>query len=193
MSELPKLLPIRVYGDAMLRMKALPVRNFDEKLKKSVHDMLHTMYKRDGVGLAANQVGLNKRLFTIDMDYSKDNSKPNPVVLINPIIKAGEGEYEMEEGCLSVPGIYSKVKRFNKINYTYFDLDGKEHEEEAEGYKAVVIQHEYDHLNGILFIDKISKLSLLKIKRKLKAIMSTAVDGKNIREDIYDPNLSKIC
>jgi peptide deformylase len=191
MSETPKLLSVRVYGDAMLRMKALPVRNFDEKLQKLVRDMTHTMYQRDGVGLAANQIGHNQRLFVIDMDYSKDNSKPNPVVLINPIIKAGEGEYEIEEGCLSVPGIYAKVKRFDKISYSYFDKEGNEHNEEAEGYKAVVIQHEYDHLNGILFIDKISKLSLLKIKRKLKLIESTAVDGKNIREDIYDPDAPK--
>lgn len=189
MSVLPKLLPVRVYGDAMLRMKALPVRNFDEKLQKIVRDMTHTMYERDGVGLAANQVGLNQRLFVIDMDYSREDSEPHPVVMINPVIKAGEGEYEMEEGCLSVPGIYAKVKRFNRIKYSYFDPAGEEHEEEAEGYKAVVIQHEYDHLNGILFIDKISKLALLKIKRKLKMIMSTAVDGKNIREDIYDPNV----
>jgi peptide deformylase len=191
MSETPKLLSVRVYGDAMLRMKALPVRNFDEKLQKLVRDMTHTMYQRDGVGLAANQIGHNQRLFVIDMDYSKDNSKPNPVVFINPIIKSGEGEYEIEEGCLSVPGIYAKVTRFDKISYSYFDKEGNEHSEEAEGYKAVVIQHEYDHLNGILFIDKISKLSLLKIKRKLKLIESTAVDGKNIREDIYDPDAPK--
>jgi peptide deformylase len=189
MSDTPRLLPVRVYGDAMLKMKALPVRNFDEKLQKIVRDMLHTMYERDGVGLAANQVGFNQRLFIIDMDYSREDCEPNPVVMINPIIKSGEGEYEMEEGCLSVPGIYAKVKRFNTITISYFDPKGQEHEEEAEGYKAVVIQHEYDHLNGILFIDKISKLALLKIKRKLKAIMSTAVDGKNIREDIYNPDI----
>jgi peptide deformylase len=192
MSDTPKLLAVRVYGDAMLRMKALPVRNFDEKLQKLVRDMTHTMYERDGIGLAATQVGHNQRLFVIDMDYSREDSKPNPVVMINPIIRAGEGEYEMEEGCLSVPAVYASVKRFNRISYTYFDTGGAEHEEEAEGYKAVVIQHEYDHLNGILFIDKISKLALLKIKRKLKAIMSTAVDGKNIREDVYDPNVKKI-
>jgi peptide deformylase len=187
----PKLLPVRVYGDAMLRMKALPIRNFDEKLQKIVRDMTHTMYLRDGVGLAATQVGYNQRLFVIDMDYSHENAKPNPIVMINPIIKAGEGEYEMEEGCLSVPGVYAKVKRFNKIIYTYFDINGEEHQEEAEGYKAVVIQHEYDHLNGILFVDKISKLALLKIKRKLKLIEKTAVDGKNIREDIYSPDNNK--
>jgi peptide deformylase len=191
MSETPKLLSVRVYGDALLRMKALPVRNFDEKLQKIVRDMLHTMYERDGIGLAATQVGFNQRLFVIDMDYSHEDAQPNPEVLINPIIKAGEGEYEMEEGCLSVPGIYAKVKRFNKISYTYYDAKGEEHAEDAEGYKAVVIQHEYDHLNGILFIDKISKLALLKIKRKLKDIMSTAVDGTNIREDIYNPDLKQ--
>lgn len=191
MEKEPHLLSVRVYGDILLRTKILPVRHFDDKLKHFVQDLIYTMYERDGVGMAANQVGHNQRLFVIDTQWSKEGAKPEPIVMINPVIEAGEGEYEMEEGCLSVPGIYAKVKRFNHIKYSYFDLDGKEHKEETEGYQAVVIQHEYDHLNGILFVDRLSKLSLLKIKRKLNEIQKTAVNGVNIREDIYDPDAKK--
>ena len=192
MSHLPEVLPIRIYGDVMLRVKALPVKHFDDKLHKFVRDLTHTMYKRDGLGLAANQVGSNHRIFVIDTEWSKEDNEPNPVVMINPVILTSIGEYEMEEGCISVPDIFAKVKRFNKIKYIYTDIAGIEHEEEAEGFKAVVIQHEYDHLNGVLFIDKLGKLSLLKIKRKLNAIMSTAVNGKNIREDETEDNTKQI-
>lgn len=192
MKSEPKLLPVRIYGDEILRKKALPVNRFDDKLKKLVRDMIYTMYKRDGVGLAANQIGSTQRIFIIDTELSKEDCEPNPIVIINPVIESGEGEYEMEEGCISVPSIYAKVKRFNKIRYTFLDINGKLHESEAEGYKAVVIQHENDHLDGVLFVDRIGKLSLLKIKRKLNELLKTAVDGKNIRTDIYDPNVKKI-
>ncbi|HOD17932.1 MAG TPA: peptide deformylase [Candidatus Cloacimonadota bacterium] len=185
MERKPKLLPVRIYGDAILRKKALPVRQFDDKLHELVQDMIYTLYQRDGVGLAANQVGERKRLFVIDLDWAKEGGKPNPVVLINPVIEEGEGETEMEEGCISVPGVFAGVKRFSHIKYTYFDENGNEHKEEAEGYKAVVIQHEYDHLNGILFVDRLSKLALLRVKRKLNAIEKSAADGVNILTEIY--------
>lgn len=183
MSYLPELLPIRVYGDVMLRVKSTPVKDFDDKLHNFVRDLTHTMYLRDGLGLAANQVGHTQRIFVIDTEWSKEDSEPNPIVMINPVIHSGEGEQEHEEGCISVPDIYAKVKRFYKITYSYFDAAGNEHHEEAEDLKAVVIQHEYDHLDGILFVDKLSKLTLLKYKRKLNAIMKSAVNGKNIRTD----------
>ncbi|MFO7659875.1 MAG: peptide deformylase [Candidatus Cloacimonadaceae bacterium] len=192
MSSKAKLLPVRIYGDNILREKAKPVKQFDDKLKALVRDLIYTMYHRDGVGLAANQVGSTQRIFVIDTDWSKEDSDPDPVVLINPEIESGEGEYEMEEGCISLPGIFAKVKRFNKIIYSYTDLEGNEHKEAAEGYKAVVIQHENDHLNGVLFVDRIGKLAMLKIKRKLNEMLKTAVDGTNLRTDIYDPNVKKI-
>lgn len=192
MSHLPELLPIRIYGDVMLRVKALPIQQFDDKLHRFVRDLTFTMYKRDGLGLAANQTGHNQRVFVIDLEWSKEDTEPNPIVMINPVIISGEGEQEMEEGCISVPDIFCKVKRFNKITYTYLDVCGVEHHEEAEGLKAVVIQHEYDHLDGILFIDKLSKLSMIKIKRKLKTIMSTAVNGQNIREDDFEDHTKRI-
>ena len=185
MNNTPRLLQVRVYGDDILRVKSLPVKQFDDDLRTLVQDMLYTMYERDGVGLAANQVGYTLRVFVIDMDWSKEDGKPTPVALINPVILEGAGEYEMEEGCISVPSIFARIKRFNKIRYSYLDTDGKEHIEEAEGYKAVVIQHENDHLNGVLFVDKLGKLAHLKIKRKLKLIESTTVNGVNIRTDIY--------
>jgi len=180
-----ELLPVRIYGDVMLRVKVQPVQHFDDKLRKFVRDLTFTMYKRDGVGLAANQAGQNLRLFVIDTQWSREDAEPHPVVMINPEIHAAEGEYEIEEGCISVPGIFAKVRRFNKIVYSYTDINGIEHREEVEGYKAVVIQHENDHLNGVLFTDRLNKLSQLKIKRKLKALLSTTVDGTNIRTDIF--------
>ncbi len=182
----PELLPVRVYGDVMLRIVALPVQTFDDKLYGFIRDLTHTMYERDGVGLSANQVGKNLRLFVIDTNWTQEGQKRNPIVMINPVITSSSGEFEMEEGCLSLPGVFAKVKRFNEINYTYTDLNGAEHSESAQGYQAIVIQHEYDHLNGVLFIDKLGKLAMLKIKRKTKLIMSTAVNGKNIREEIYN-------
>lgn len=192
MSHLPELLPIRIYGDAKLRVKASPVKKFDDELHKFVRDLTHTMYERDGLGLAANQTGHCIRVFVIDLDWTQEDSEPNPIVLINPVILSGEGEQELEEGCISVPDIFAKVKRFYKIKYTYFDACGIKHEEEAEGLKAVVIQHENDHLDGILFIDKLSKLSMLKYKRKLNAIMKTVVNGQNFRIDDFEEHTKRI-
>ncbi len=191
MKKEPKLLPVRVYGDDILRRQAEPVNVFDDKLRAFVRDMVHTMYRRDGVGLAAPQVGHSIRLFVMDMDWAREDSQPIPIVLFNPVITSSEGEYEMEEGCISVPGIYAKVKRFNRISYTYQDEFGKEHQDTAEGYKAVVVQHELDHLNGVLFVDRLGKLALLKLKRKLKALLETAKDGVNIRTDIYGEQVKK--
>jgi peptide deformylase len=192
MSNQPVLLPVRIYGDVLLRVVASPVEVMDDKLRKFVRDLTHTMYIRDGVGLAANQIGMTIRMLVIDPDWASEGAEKNPIVMINPVILSAEGEYEAEEGCLSVPDIYAKVKRFNKIKYSYTDVQGIEHTEEAEGFKAVVIQHEHDHLNGVLFVDKLSKLSLLKIKRKLNTLMNTAENGVNIRYDVHEHNDKKI-
>ncbi len=188
MKKEPQLLPIYIFGDDFLRQKLSPVAVFDDKLQDFVQDLTHTMYLRDGVGLASSQVGKNLRVFVIDLDWSHEDGKPNPIVMINPEIHQSEGEIEHEEGCISVPGIYATVRRPSRIEYSYFDINGKQHSEIAEGFKAVVIQHENDHLNGVLFIDHLSSLSKLKIKRKLKELQKTAVNGSNIRQDIYDPD-----
>ncbi len=181
----PTLLPIHVYGDDTLRKKAKAVEVFDEDLKRLVRDMVHTMYIRDGVGLAAPQVGKDVSLFVVDTQWSKEGGTPLPRVMINPKIIESEGEIEHEEGCISIPGIYAYVHRPSKIRYSYYDLNGRYHEAIAEDFEAVVIQHENDHLHGVLFIDHISSLSKLKLKLKLKEIAKTAVDGVNIRDDIY--------
>jgi len=189
MNNQPELLPIRVYGDTILKIVAQPVGELDDNLRTYISNLIYTMYERDGVGLAAPQTGHNHRMFVIDPDWGQEGAERKPVVMINPMMTHKEGEYEIEEGCLSVPGIYAHVKRFNQITVVYTDMEGKERTETAEGYRSVVIQHEYDHLNGMLFVDRLSKLNLLKLKRKLKQIQKTAVNGVNIRTDIYDPNI----
>jgi peptide deformylase len=185
MNDKARLLPVRIIGDDILRKKAQPITEFNNELQSFLRDLIFTMYQRDGVGLAANQVGSLQRVFVIDTQWSREDAVPMPIVMINPEIVSGEGEYEMEEGCISLPGVYAKVKRFHRIKYKYTDMEGKQQTGEAEGYDAVVIQHEYDHLNGVLFTDRLSKLSLLKVKRKLKALMSTAKNGVNVRTEIY--------
>ncbi len=181
----PQLLPIRVYGDDILRMTARPVEAFDSELRDFVADLIFTMYQRDGVGLAAPQVGKSIRVFVIDTQWASEGASPKPIVMINPQILHFEAEIDYEEGCISVPGIYSNVTRPAFIRYSYYDLNGKLHEETAEDFKTVVIQHENDHLNGVLFIDHLSSLTRLRLKLKLKDIMKTTVDGENIRHDIF--------
>jgi len=185
MAKEAKLLPVHVLGDNILRTKCEPVTVFDKELQEFAHDLVYTMYRRDGVGFAANQGGRNICMFAMDTEWGKEEGKPHPRVLINPKIISAEGEYEYEEGCISVPGVYAKVKRYQRITYSYQDLDGKMHEETAEDFEAVVIQHETDHLNALLFIDHLSSLARLKLKLKLREIEKTSVNGVNIRQDIF--------
>lgn len=181
---MPKLLPIHLYGDEILREKLTEADVFDPDLQALIPDFIFTMYERDGVGLAANQVGSRFRMFVIDPHWSHEDAEPNPIVMINPVIETREGEIAREEGCISLPGIFADVHRAAKITFSYTDPLGVRHSDSAEGFEAVVIQHEYDHLDGILFTDKISTLNKLKAKRKLKDIASTAVNGTNMREGL---------
>ena len=182
----PKLLPIHLYGDDILREKLPECSLQDAIIQEFIRDLSYTMYERDGVGLAANQVGSRLRMFVIDPDWSREECEPNPIVMINPVITSSEGETENEEGCISLPGIYANVRRPSRINISYTTPDGERITETAEGFKAVVIQHEYDHLEGILFTDRISTLAKLKLKRKLKDLAAQTVDGKNVREGLPD-------
>lgn len=178
-----KVLDIRIYGDEILT-KSLEESDYqDPFLKGFIPNFIHTMYERDGVGLAANQVGYDKRIIVIDPTHSDEGIR-NPIVMLNPEILESSGEQSMEEGCLSLPGIFAKVIRKEKIRYRYTDLFGKVVEEEAQGYKAVVLQHEIDHLNGIVFTDRISKLARLSLMHKLNELKSRAVDGVNIMQGI---------
>ena len=157
------LLNILHFPDPRLRTVAKPVTEFDDKLKQLVSDMFETMYEAPGIGLAATQVDRHIRLLVLDV--SEDRSSPR--CLINPEIIEADGEEEMDEGCLSVPGFYEKVRRAEHIRVRAQDATGITAEFEAEGLEAVCIQHEMDHLEGKLFVDYLSNLKRGRIRSKL--------------------------
>lgn len=160
------ILNILHYPDPRLREKALPVENVDGEVKQLVSDMFETMYDAPGIGLAATQANVQKRIIVIDV--SEDKSQP--LCFINPEILESDGEEVMEEGCLSVPGIYEKVKRADKIKVRALDREGKQFELEAEGILSTCIQHEMDHLEGKLFVDYLSELKRQRIRKKLEKL-----------------------
>ena len=150
----------------ILRQKSLPVNKVGKEEKQLMDDMLETMYDSKGIGLAAIQIGIPKRIIVIDI--SKNEEKNNPMYFVNPIIKNKNKEISTyEEGCLSVPNFFAEVDRPKKCNVEYLDYDGKKKILNAEGLLATCIQHEMDHLEGILFIDYLSKLKKSMIIKKL--------------------------
>ena len=152
--------------DPVLRKKCEPLEKVDADTKKLMDDMLETMYAAPGIGLAAVQVGILKRLIVIDI--SKAEEKKNPIFLINPqIIYQSEKTSVYEEGCLSLPGQYAEIERPAECTLKYIDYNGQEKELKADGLLATCVQHEVDHLNGILFIDYLSKLKKDMIIKKL--------------------------
>ena len=152
--------------DPILRKKCEPLEKVDAETKKLMDDMLETMYAAPGIGLAAVQVGILKRLVVIDI--SKEEEKKKPIFLINPqIIHQSEKTSVYEEGCLSLPGQFAEIERPAECSIKYIDYDGKEKELKSDGLLATCIQHEIDHLNGILFIDYLSKLKKDMIIKKL--------------------------
>ena len=158
-------LQILEFPDPRLRKVASPVTEFDDKLRQLVADMLETMYEAEGIGLAATQVNVHKRLLVIDVSENKDS----PQVFINPNFEVIDEQLaEYDEGCLSVPGFYESVSRPKKVQVTAFDQDGNQFQLEAEGILATCIQHEIDHLNGKLFVDYISTLKRQRIRTKLE-------------------------
>jgi len=157
------ILKIRKYGDPVLRQKCEPVKEVTGEIKKLIDDMLETMHKNEGIGLAAPQVGVEKRIIIIDVGNG-------PLALVNPKITKKKGRDVLEEGCLSLPGIFVPVKRATKIIVEGLDKNGKKVIIEATYLAARAIQHEIDHLNGILIIDKISFFERRKLKDKLKKI-----------------------
>jgi peptide deformylase len=157
-------LVILEYPDPRLRKKAAPVDQVDDALRQFIDNLLETMYSANGVGLAATQVDVHKRVIAIDVSETRDR----PLVLINPEILSQEGEGPGEEGCLSLPGIYDKLTRAAKIRVRALDRDGKPFEMEAEGLLGVCIQHEMDHLEGKLFVDYLSELKRTLIRRRLE-------------------------
>ncbi|MBA2657624.1 MAG: peptide deformylase [Tatlockia sp.] len=149
--------------DERLRQIAKPIEEFDEELQTLIDDMFETMYHAKGVGLAAPQIGISLRLSVIDIE----GDKKDQLVLINPEIIASEGEFEYDEGCLSVPGAYDKVIRAEKVTLRALDRFGNSYEKTADGVLGECFQHEIDHLNGKLFVDLLSPLKRAVARRKL--------------------------
>lgn len=166
--------PVTVYGDPILRKKTEDIDKNYEGLKKLAEDMFETMHNADGVGIAAPQIGLSLRIFVVDLsplgeDYPELSNFRK--AFVNPHILTREGEEVLiDEGCLSLPGIREDVPREDHIRIKYYDLDWNEHDETYTGYPARVLQHEYDHLDGILFIDRCSAFKRRLLKGKLTDI-----------------------
>jgi peptide deformylase len=157
-------LEILEFPDPRLRTRAKPVQQFGADLDRLIDDMIETMYEASGIGLAATQVDVHKRLLVLDVSESQDQ----PRVYVNPEILASEGEETCEEGCLSVPGIYAEVSRAEKIRISAQDRTGDTFEETLEGMHAVCLQHEMDHLMGKLFVDYLSPLKRRMVQKKLE-------------------------
>lgn len=157
------LLPILRFPDPRLKKVAVPVARIDDSIRKLVADMGETMYEASGIGLAATQVDVHKRLVVIDTSEERNQLR----VFINPQLRQCEGLQTGEEGCLSVPGIYDKVERAERVTVDYLDLDGQSRTLVADGLLAVCIQHEIDHLDGRVFVDHLSQLKQTRIKSKL--------------------------
>tara|TARA_B100000575_G_C23126260_1_gene652547 strand:- start:429 stop:953 length:525 start_codon:yes stop_codon:yes gene_type:complete len=168
---------IIIEPDPILRKKSQPVEKIDNQLKLLMNDMLETMYAAPGIGLAAVQVGILRRVIVIDI--SKEEEKKNPLFLINPEIKfRSKNTSVYEEGCLSLPGHFAEIERPSECNLNFLDLEGEKKEIKAKGLLATCIQHEIDHLDGVLFIDYLSKLKkdmiikkLVKQKKEIESIV----------------------
>lgn len=164
---------IKTYPDPVLRAKTKRVEAIDEQIQRLIEDMAETMYAAPGVGLAANQIGVPLQLAVIDISVSEEPQKKRQlVVLINPEMVSMEGAVVSEEGCLSVPDFSEKVKRAARVKVRAQDRTGKAFELEAEGLMAKALQHEIDHLNGIVFIDRLSALKRSIFRRKMKKALA---------------------
>lgn len=164
------ILQILRYPDPRLHCVAQPVAEFDDSLQRLVRDMAETMYAAPGVGLAATQVDVHRQVIVIDVSETHDELR----VFCNPVILEGWGESDLEEGCLSVPGIYDRVPRFQRVRVKAQDAAGRTYELDAEGLLAVCIQHEMDHLKGRVFVDYLSRLKQTRIAAKLKKQLQRA-------------------
>jgi len=163
-------LSILQYPDPRLKLVAKQVDKFDAALEGLCADMLQTMYESDGVGLAATQVNVQQRLFTLDLSITKNQ----PLCIINPKILASHDSIVWEEGCLSFPGVYAKVTRSAELTLEYSDIHGEQHILQADGLLAVCIQHELDHLDGITFFDHLSSLKRRMLRNKLEKLRERA-------------------
>lgn len=169
------LLNILKYPDPFLKTKAATVQSIDLEVERLISDMVETMALARGIGLAATQVGVGKRVVVLDVPGESDEERrergKNLVVLVNPEIAGSAGSITYDEGCLSVPGVTAEVERFSDVTVKAIDREGAPFEIRAEGLFAIALQHEIDHLDGILFIDRLSRLKRELIKRKYKKAM----------------------
>ena len=169
--------PLIILPDPVLRQMSRPVERVDAPLKQLADDMLETMYDAPGIGLAAIQIGEPLRMLVIDL--AKEGEEPAPHVFINPeILEKADARSVYEEGCLSIPDYYAEVERPATVRVRYLDRDGKMQEMEAEGLMATCLQHEIDHLEGVLFIDHISKLKRDMVVKKFKKLARDKVPGR---------------
>jgi peptide deformylase len=157
------LLPILRFPDSRLKTVATPIARIDDNIRRLARDMAETMYEAPGIGLAATQVNVHKRLIVIDASETRDQL----LVLVNPELLESDGVQVCEEGCLSVPGIYDNVERAERVVVGYLDLEGQKQQIAAEGLLAVCLQHEMDHLQGRVFVEHLSALKQMRIKAKL--------------------------
>lgn len=157
------ILNVLEFPDPRLRTKARPVEQVDDSLRGLIDDMFETMYDAPGIGLAATQVDVHKRLLVADVS----SEKTEPHVLINPEIVGRDGIVVTEEGCLSVPGFYAEVERAERVKVRYLDRDGEQQESEFDGLLGVCVQHEMDHLDGKLFVDYLSEAKRQRVRKKL--------------------------
>ncbi|MHB9029563.1 MAG: peptide deformylase [Candidatus Latescibacterota bacterium] len=156
------------YGSAVLKKQAEAVTEFNGELRDFVNRMIDTLYEENGVGLAAPQVGVSRRIVVIDLSFGEEVERILP--MINPEILSAEGECSLEEGCLSIPGIYEDVVRPERVRVRYRDPEGRTLEMEADGFLARVIQHESDHLDGILFVDRLGAVKRTFLAKALREI-----------------------
>ena len=166
-------LPIRVYGDPVLTQATTPVEDINGRIAALAEVMIETMYEAPGAGLAANQIGVQKRLFVYDQG-------DGPVVVVNPVIVETDGEWTFEEGCLSVPGLSWEITRPNAVHLTGYDLDGNEIDIETDEYEGRIFQHEMDHLEGILLVERLDedqRREAKKLLRKRRLTLGRDRDG----------------
>lgn len=172
---------IVLYGDPILRKKTEVVTEFDDDLRDLVEDMFRIMYEEEGLGLAAPQAGDGRRVFVLDVPAASDAEDDLKLVMVNPRIETAGKVVSEEEGCLSIPGIREKVSRPERVTVVFQDLEGEEYELEADGLVSRAVQHEYDHLEGILFTDRLPSLRRSLLKRKLADIAEGKVPPESQR------------
>lgn len=178
------------YPHPTLRRPSKTIARFDADLRKTIHKMFDLMYEAKGVGLAANQVDLPLRLFVVNLEAEPE--KGEEMVFINPVLSLPRGgQVEAEEGCLSLPGVYSEVKRPKQIRVNAFNMAGEEIEADVDGFLARVIQHETDHLDGVMFIDRISETAKLKVRDAVEDFETTFSSQRRVGEIPEDEAIFK--